>query len=148
LFLLDTNVISELRKARPHGGVLAWFRGVNRHHVFLPAVALGELQAGVELTREQDPQRAEEIEAWIDSVSKSFGVLPMDDETFRIWARLLHRRSRNLAEDAMVAATAFQHGLTVATPNVRDLSLFGVPTFNPFEWSVTSAEEPDGSEPD
>ena len=66
MYLLDTNVISELRRPRPHGAVLAWLEGVDDHDLHLSAVTLGELQAGVEITREQDPERAAQIESWID----------------------------------------------------------------------------------
>ena len=68
MYLLDTNVISELRKPRPHGGVLAWIASVPDRELFLSALTLGELQAGVERTRRQDPQKAALIESWIDQI--------------------------------------------------------------------------------
>jgi toxin FitB len=132
VFLLDTNVISELRKPRPHGGVLAWIARVPENQLFLSAVTLGELQAGVELTREQDPQKAREIEAWIEVLAACWNLLSVDAQTFRIWARLTHRSSSDLFEDALIAATAKVHGLTVATRNVRDFRSFGVPLVDPF----------------
>jgi predicted nucleic acid-binding protein len=73
------------------------------------------------------------LEQWLDEVEMSFAVLPMDAEVFRVWARLKHRRSDTLVEDAMIAATALVHGLTVATRNVRDFEGFGVALINPFE---------------
>lgn len=100
VYLLDTNVISELRKPRPHGAVLA-------------SVSLGEIQAGIEITREQDAAKAS------------------------AWAQLMHRRSDTLYEDAMIAAIALVHGLTVVTRNVKDfdgLDGFGVALFNPFQY--------------
>ena len=133
MYLLDTNVVSELRKPRPHGGVLAWLRSVDDKDLFLSAVTIGEIQAGVELTREQDASKAAEIEAWLDQLAASYNVLNMDAATFRVWARLMHRRSDTLIEDAMIAATASVHGLSVVTRNVADFKHFGVPVLNPFK---------------
>ena len=133
MYLLDTNVVSELRKPRPHGGVLAWLQGVDDKDLFLSAVTIGEIQAGIELTREQDAGKAAEIEAWLEQVAASYAVLPMDAAAFRAWARLMHRRSDTLIEDALIAATAAVHGLTVVTRNVADFKAFGVPVLNPFK---------------
>ncbi len=132
MFLLDTNVISELRRPRPHGAVVAWLRSTSDSDLHLSAVTIGELQAGVEITREQDPTKAADIEAWIERVAATYNVLPMNAETFRCWARLMHRRADDLIEDALIAATARVHGLTVVTRNVRDFEPFAVATFNPF----------------
>jgi predicted nucleic acid-binding protein len=131
-FLLDTNVVSELRKPRPHGGVLAWIQALDDAQLSLSAVTLGEIQAGIELTREQDPVKAQEIEAWLELVAGAYNVLPMDAAAFRAWARLMHRQSDTLFEDAMIAATAKVHGLVVATRNVADFQALGVEVFNPF----------------
>lgn len=131
-YLLDTNVVSELRKQRPHGGVVAWLQSIDDTQLYLSAVTLGEIQAGIELTREQDPGKAEEIEAWLELVAGAYNVLPMDATTFRAWARLMHRKSDTLYEDAMIAATAKVHGLTVATRNVNDFNALGLEVFNPF----------------
>jgi predicted nucleic acid-binding protein len=132
MYLLDTNVVSELRKPRPHGAVLSWLEGVADTDLRLSAVTLGEIQAGIELTREQDAAKAAEIEAWADQVESTFGVLPMDAAVFRAWAKLMHKQSDTVYEDAMIAATAQVHHLTVVTRNVRDFKRFGVPVFNPF----------------
>jgi predicted nucleic acid-binding protein len=133
VFLLDTNVVSELRRPRPHGAVLAWLASVDDANLRLSAVTIGEIQAGIEFTRERDEAKAQEIEAWVAQVAASYNVLPMDAATFRCWARLMHRRSDTLIEDAMIAATAITHGLTVVTRNLRDFEVFGVGTFNPFQ---------------
>ena len=133
MYLLDTNVVSELRKPKPHGAVLAWFAGLEDTQLHLSAVTIGEIQAGIELTREQDEAKAAEIEAWLSLVASSYNVLPMDAATFRAWAQLMHRRYDTLYEDAMIAATARVHGLTVVTRNVADLKPFGVPLLNPFK---------------
>lgn len=132
MYLVDTNVVSELRKPRPHPAVIAWLRGISNRDLFLSAVTIGELQAGVEVTRQQDAAKAVEIEAWVDEVAGLWNVLPMDAKAFRQWARLMHRSSDDLMEDAMIAATARMHELTVVTRNVRDFLPFGIPTLDPF----------------
>lgn len=136
MYLLDTNVVSELRRPRPHGGVVAWLQSVADSDLHLSAVTLGEIQAGIELTRGQDKVKAHEIEAWADQVAATYSVLAMDAETFRTWARLMHGRSDTLYEDAMIAATASRHNLTVVTRNLGDFAHFGVDLFNPFEASL------------
>lgn len=132
MYLLDTNVVSELRKNRPHGAVLAWLGAVPESQLFVSVVTIGELQAGFELTREQDPAKAVELSQWVDGLMRNSKLLPVDAPTFRIWARLMHRKSDKLFEDALIAATAKVHGFTVVTRNVRDFAHFGVPTLNPF----------------
>jgi hypothetical protein len=132
MYLLDTNVVSELRKVRPHGAVVAWLEAVADEDIHLSAVTLGEIQAGIEITREQDAPKAAEIEAWADQVAATYNVLPMDAATFRVWAKLMHRQSDTVYEDAMIAASAIVQHLTVVTRNVRDFERFNVPLFNPF----------------
>lgn len=133
MYLLDTNVISELRRTKPHGAVLAWLKEIDDADLNLSAVTIGEIQSGIEITREQDEEKAAEIEAWLEQVAQTYNVLPMEARAFRAWARLMHRRSDRLIEDAMIAATAKVHDLTVVTRNVRDFAHFGVRTLDPFE---------------
>ena len=132
MYLLDTNVVSELRKLKPHGGVVAWIRAAPEESLYVSAVTVGEIQAGIEITRKQDAAKAKEIELWLDGVEQSYGVLPADAAIFRRWAQLMHRRPDHHLEDALIAATALVRGLTVVTRNVDDFEPFGAPLINPF----------------
>ncbi len=132
MYLLDTNVISELRRARPHGAVAAWFKTVRKGTIGIPAAAIGEIQAGIEITRKQDEERARELESWLERVLTHYEVIPMDATIFREWAKLIANRSDHLFLDGMIAATARVHRLTVVTRNTKDFEDFGVQLFNPF----------------
>jgi hypothetical protein len=134
-YLLDTNVVSEMRKQKPHGAVVAWLTDLRDEQVFLSAVTMGELQAGIELTRRQDPEKAMEIERWVDQLEASYQILPMDTASFREWGRLMHGKSDDLVEDGMIAATARKHDLIVATRNEDDFKQLNVQVFNPFKVS-------------
>ena len=133
-YLIDTNVVSELRKLKPHGGVFAWLQGLEVGQAFFSAVTFGEIQKGAELIRRQDPGKANEIEAWAAQLERASQVLPMDATCFREYARLMQQRSDTLSEDGMIAATARVHGLTIATRNERDFLHFDVAVFNPFKY--------------
>ncbi len=132
MYLLDTNVVSELRRPKPHGAVVEWLRGLDDKDVAICAVTIGEIQAGIEKTRKQDASRAHELEAWLAEIERSRAILPMDAAAFRTWGRLMHGQAPTLAIDAMIAAVALTHGLIVATRNVRDFARFGVKVVDPF----------------
>ena len=133
MYLLDTNVVSELRRPRPNPEVVHWVEGLDEDQMFLSAVTIGEIQAGIEMVRARDRKKADELSAWLADVIATHQVLPMDVPAFREWARLKHGKSAALIQDAMIAATAKVHGLTVATRNQRDFLALGIPSFNPFE---------------
>jgi predicted nucleic acid-binding protein len=132
-YLLDTNVVSELRKPKPHGAVVAWIERIADESLYVSAVTLGEIQSGIEMTREQNAAKAEEIELWLDEVAQSYNVLAVDAAIFRRWGQFMHRRVDHHPEDALIAATALVRELTVATRNVDDFKLFGVAVVNPFK---------------
>lgn len=135
MYLLDTNVISETRKPRPHGAVLSWMRSVAQEHLLLSAITLLELQQGAELTRRQDTNTAKRLDDWITHLSATMTILPADDQVCRETARIMVSKTPGLFQDAFIAATARVHRLTVATRNLRDFKHFEVATYNPFTYS-------------
>jgi len=132
-YLLDTNIISEIHKPKPHRAVLAWFMGLRDEQICLSAVTLGE--EAIERTRRQDATKAREIEAWVDELEDSSNVLPLDGHSFREMARMMVDKQDPLLYDVMIAATARLHGLTVATLNEKDFRHLGVEIINPFNAS-------------
>ena len=136
MYLLDTNVVSELRRKKPHGAVVAWIQSVDDKDLYLSSVTLAEIQAGIEITREQDNQRAAELEEWLDQVAVTYNILSLDGDAFRAWAKLMHKTSDTLYEDAMIAAIAKVNKLIVVTRNITDFEFFDVKLLNPFEYKV------------
>jgi len=136
-YLLDTNVVSELRKIKPHGAVVAWLGSLRSDQISISAVTIGELQTGIELTRRQDAAKAREIEAWVELVEMSYAVIPMDSVCFREWARLIVHRPEAVRQDAMIAATARVYGFEVATRDESDFKQLGVKMLNPFKIRLT-----------
>ena len=132
MYLLDTNVVSELRHSNPHPSLIEWIQQAPVEHLYLSSVTIGEIQSGIEITREQDPVKAGELEDWLDRVLSTYSVLAVDSAAFREWAKLMHHQSDTLLLDAMIAAVAFVHRLTVVTRNVRDFERLGAQVLNPF----------------
>lgn len=132
MYLLDTNVISELQKKRPDKAVVEWIEGIDNKLLYVSALTFGEIQRGIEITRSQNPQRAELLDDWLNRLLITHNILSMDATSFRIWAKLMYRKSITVNEDAMIAACAIVHHLTVVTRNIRDFKVFEVPLFNPF----------------
>ena len=133
-FLLDNNVISELRKPRPHGAVVEWRRSIALHQLAIPGIVVAEIQGGIELTRQQDDTKAKQLEDWLDGLMSYYTILPADGAVYREWARLMHGKPDHLSADGMIAATARVLGLIVATRNIKHFEPFDVEVFNPFSY--------------
>ena len=132
-FLLDTNVVSELRKPKPHPGVVRWLKEIGPLDFAVSALSFAEIQQRVELTRRQDPAKAAEIDVWLDELRDSIAVVPISVDACRLWARLMSGKPSMLRENGLIAAVAIANGLTVATRNVKDFVPFGVKIVNPFD---------------
>jgi toxin FitB len=133
-WLIDTNVISEIRKgARCHPGVAAWWAGVEDRGLFLSALTLGEIRKGVEGARPRDPAKAAALESWIAEVADAFGprVLGVDAAAAEAWGRVSAARSV-LVIDALLAATAGVHGLVLVTRSIVDVEGLSVRALDPF----------------
>lgn len=133
MYLLDTGVVSELRRPEPHPSLVRWITETPSDRLFLSAATLGEIQAGIQSVSDWDPRSATELETWLEAVVESGAVLPMDAGCFREYARIRHRRPRGVPSVAMIAATARVHQLTVVTGDGRDFRRLGVGCVNPFE---------------
>jgi predicted nucleic acid-binding protein len=134
-FLIDTNIVSELRKgARCDPGVAAWWAGVAEDDLWLSALVLGEIRKGVELARRRDPRKAEALKAWLGEVVAGFGdrVLPVDTAVAEEWGRMNAIRPAPVI-DALLAATARANGLTLVTRNTADVAGLGAEVLNPFD---------------
>ena len=133
MYLLDTNVVSETRKPRPHFGVMKWLEVNRKKQIFVSAITIGEVQSGIEKTRRSDPKRAIELENWLDAVIRREKILPLTTEITRKWGEFKNRYQPDKLPDIMLVATAMTHNLTVVTRNTRDFKGFGVKLINPFD---------------
>lgn len=133
MYLLDTNVVSELRRLKPNPKVMAWLHSIPEAKLRLCAGTLGEIQRGIENLRERDGSKAAEIEHWADKLEATWAVPPVDAPAFRVHARLMRRKPAPAYEDALIAAVAIRHSLTVVTRNVDDFVGFNASILNPFE---------------
>jgi toxin FitB len=135
MYLIDTNIISEVRKGRRcNPNVASWYRGVRDDELFLSVLVIGEVRQGIERLRPRSPQRARALEHWLEQLIESFGdrVLPVDQKVAQTWGRLNARDSFPVV-DSLLAATAEAHGLTLVTRNLKDVERIGVRCINPFQ---------------
>jgi predicted nucleic acid-binding protein len=133
-WLVDTNVISEVRKGpRCHAGVAAWWTKVEDRDLFLSVLTLGEIRKGTEAVRPRDPARAAALETWLVEVVDAFGprVLGIDARVVDAWGRMAAIRSVPVV-DALLGATALVHGIVLVTRNTSDVDGLGIPLLNPF----------------
>ena len=133
MFLLDTVVLSELRKRQRDPGVVAWVQSVASTDLFVSAITIGEIELGMEKIKSTHPAFADELGVWLELTLRAYGdrILPLDVGVARRWGRLAARLG-NKGLDLAIAATALEHGLTVATRNVAHFDPTGVTTLNPF----------------
>ena len=132
-YLLDTCVISELRKPGCNPGVSAWIARIQPHEAFLSVLTLGEIRRGIELHRRKSPASAASLERWLNGLETHYGdrVLPITAAVADTWGRLAPNQPLPVS-DGLIAATALEHKLTVVTRNVPDFKRSGVNTLNPF----------------
>lgn len=142
MVLLDTVVLSELRKRHRNPGLVAWIGGQSDADLFVSVITIGEIQRGIALQRPKDPDFATSLTQWLDRVLTTYAerIVPFDLGAARRWGRLSAALGHDGA-DLMIAATALEHGLTVVTRNRRHFEPTGVPTLDPF----TRPDEPSGT---
>jgi predicted nucleic acid-binding protein len=134
-YLLDTNVVSELRKrTRASAAVSSWFAEVDSNDLFLSALVVGELRQGTERIRRRDPVAAERLERWLLALVESYAdrILPVDQRIAELWGRL-NVPDPLPAVDGLLAATALVHDLTLVTRDTRQIARTGVRLHDPFK---------------
>ena len=133
-YLLDTNVLSETRKRQPEAGVANWIAATSADRLHVSVLTLGEIEQGIARVRGRgDQNQASALERWLRNVQAGFGdrVLPVTPPVAAAWGRQQYTQPLPVI-DALIAATARVHGLTVVTRNVKDFELAGVQVLNPF----------------
>ena len=134
-YLIDTNIISEVRKGnRCDPNVASWYEKIEDASLYLTVLAIGEIRKGIERVRPKDNAQANAIENWLAAVDKAFGerILPIDRAVANEWGRLNANRPLPVI-DGLLAATAKIHRMTLVTRNTADIADLGVHIFNPFE---------------
>ena len=132
MFLVDTDVLSALRRRERHPKVVAWLSKQRDSELHLSVVTIGEVERGIAQQQSRDPLFARALSAWLENVLTLYAnrVLPIDLATARRWGKLTAQIGHSSA-DLLIAATALEHGLTVVTPNVRHFEPSGVPVGDP-----------------
>ena len=134
MFLIDTMVLSELRRRQRDAGVVSWIREQRQEDCFLSVVSIGEIERGIARKRVVDPVFAAQLAGWLDQLLRLYGdrLLPVDVGVARRWGQLSASVGHEGA-DLLIAATALEHGLTVVTRNLRLFEPTGVATVNPWQ---------------
>jgi predicted nucleic acid-binding protein len=134
MYLVDTDVFSELRRSRRNRNVVAWFGDVNAADLFLSVVTIGEIELGISRQHHLNPVFAQQLADRLDLMLRAYGerILPLTVGIARRWGRLAAKPG-NKQLDLAIAATALEHGLTVVTRNVLDFEPTGVLVLNPFD---------------
>ena len=134
MYLIDTVVLSELRKRERHAGIVRWLHDKAVDALFLSAITIGEIERGVLRQQVKNPVFAEALRAWLDRTVETYRdrIVPVDTRVARRWGRLSARIGHGGA-DLLIAATALENGLTVVTRNVRHFLPTGVPVEDPFQ---------------
>ena len=132
MFLLDTDVLSALRRRDRNPGIVDWLASQRTTDLYLSVVTIGEIERGVTQQRQRNPTFAGELAGWLDRLLAWYSdrILPIDAATARRWGQLSATLGHDGA-DLLIAATALEHGLTVVTCNVRDFEPTGVPVIDP-----------------
>lgn len=133
-FLLDTNVVSELRKASPNPHLLAWQQANAHAEAYLSPLVVGEIRRGIERVRPRDAKQADALERWLAGLVATYQdrFLPITVEVAQRWGRLNVPPTPPPIIDGLMAATALTHKLTLVTRNVADVARTGVAVVNPF----------------
>ncbi|HZN18702.1 MAG TPA: type II toxin-antitoxin system VapC family toxin [Micromonosporaceae bacterium] len=134
-YLLDTNVVSELRKITPNLHVLAWRQSQRHAEAYISTLVVGEIRQGIERVRPRDPVQADALERWLVGLVPAYRdrILPVTVAIAEEWGRLNALPRPLPVVDGLMAATAKVHGLTFVTRNVSDVARAGVKLLNPFE---------------
>jgi predicted nucleic acid-binding protein len=133
MYLLDTDVLSELRKRKRNPHVVKWIGAVTESNLHLSAITVAEIERGIERQKKPDPAFANDLAAWLEFTLRAFGerILPLTVNIARRWGRL-SAQIGNTELDLAIAATALEHGLTVVTGNTKHFERTGVNLLNPF----------------
>jgi toxin FitB len=132
-YLLDTNVLSELRRRTPHPAIASWFEATPGSELFISVLVVGEIRQGIERIRDRDPARAEVFERWLGVLKRDFAdrVVPISMRVAEAWGRLNAPRALPVV-DSLLAATALVHELTLVTRDTSSLETTGVPLLDPW----------------
>jgi toxin FitB len=134
MILLDTVVLSEIRKSRPSAKVMAWLQSQREDQLYISVISIGEIARGIEKARKADPEFAQALAQWLDTLQRLYAdrILPITPPIAKLWGELSAKQGHDGA-DLLIAATAQVHRLAVATRNVKHFSPMQIEVVNPFE---------------